>query len=120
MSHNQNKSANTKLPSKNSVQDSIQVVEKFRDICRFQLDLGYWVTADFPSKHHINRLLQLGYRSRSDLVESYGDSLTRYLLNAVVPMCRAYVQFTRDPFSIDGKGAADGQKMENQLKQNPT
>lgn len=82
------------LPSKKSVDDSIRVIEDFRELCRFQMDLGYRSTIDFPSKHHINRILHLSYRSRSDLLVEYGEGLVRHIYD-ITPSCRAYIAFLK-------------------------
>ena len=83
------------LPSKKSVDEAIKLIENFRDLCRHQMDVGLWATADFPSKHHINRLLQLGYRNRADLAREYGEGLARHIYE-ITPTCKAYVAFMRD------------------------
>lgn len=98
------------LPTRKSVEEAIRVFENFRDLCRLEMETGYWATTDFPSKHHINRLLQLAYRNRGDLLAAYGDGLTRHI-DEIIPSCRAYVQFTRDP--REQPEANNGQKVES-------
>jgi hypothetical protein len=102
------------LPTKKSIDDAIRVIEALRDMARHQMELGYWATVDFPSKHHINRVLQLSWRNRADLVSAYGEGLTRHIYE-IIPICKAYVQFLRDPIE-DNRGREtvnNGQKVEN-------
>ena len=85
------------LPNKRSVEQAIKVIEDFRAVCRHQMDLGYWATVDFPSKHHINKLLGLQerYRKREDLVRMYGEGLVRHI-SEIMPSCKAYVAFLQE------------------------
>lgn len=83
------------LTNKRSLEDAVKRVEEFREACIWQLDNGLWMTIDFLSKHHINRILSLQYRNRKDLVDLYGEGLTDHALK-MIPACKAYVSFTRD------------------------
>ena len=83
------------LTSKKMLEDAIKRVEDFREACVWQLENGLWMTVDFLSKHHINRILSLQYRNKAELVEFYGEGLTDRALKTI-PYCKAYVQFTRD------------------------
>jgi hypothetical protein len=85
------------LPSKKSIEDALSVLDEFRAVCRHQLDHGYWATVDFPSKHHINRLLQLQYMNKDDLASTYGPGLTKRI-NGTISICKAYVAFLREEY----------------------
>lgn len=91
----ENKNINHALPSSKSVQDAIVRVEDFREACRWGLEQGLWATIDFPSKHHINKILTLQYKNKKDILDFYGPGLTDRALK-VLPYCKAYVQFTRE------------------------
>lgn len=90
------------LPSRKSIEGAINVVEDFRAVCKHQLDAGYWATTDFPSKHHINKILPLQYIDQDELVNYYGNGLTRRI-NIMVSICKAYISFLRE----------DHEKVEN-------
>lgn len=92
------------LPSRKSVEEAIRVIETFRDICRHQMDLGYWATVDFPSKHHISKILQMKYRNPADIRAFYGDGLARHI-EEVMKVCEAYRAFLKDPNEIGEKKA---------------
>lgn len=83
------------LPSKKSIDESIKVIDDFRAVCRHQLDLGYWATTDFPSKHHINKILQLQYMSKEDVIEAYGSGLARRI-HGMIGVCKSYISFLRE------------------------
>lgn len=83
-----------KWPKKQSLVEAVEVVEKFREICKFQLDLGYWVTVAFPSKHHLNKILSTQYMDRDLMVEVYGEGFTNRL-GEIVPLCKNYLAFLR-------------------------
>ena len=85
------------LPSKKSVEDAIKIIDDFRAVCRHQMDVGYWATTDFPSKHHINKVLQLQYPNQEDLINYYGNGLTRRI-NSMVSICKAYISFLREDY----------------------
>jgi len=77
-------------------------MDGFRAVCRHQLDSGYWATTDFPSKHHINKILQLQYARHDDVVNVYGRGLSRRI-DSMIIICKAYIAFLRE----------DNDKMEN-------
>lgn len=83
------------LPSKRSIEEAIKRFEDFRSFCQYELDVGLWGTIDFPSKHHINKILQLQYKKQTEIVEFYGPGLADHI-NKVIPKCKAYVLFLRD------------------------
>lgn len=84
------------LPSKRSVEESIKVIENFRALCQHQWDLGYWATIDFPSKHHVNRILQMKYHDPAEIRSVYGNGLARHI-DEIRPVCLAYRSFLRGP-----------------------
>jgi hypothetical protein len=90
MSNNKNS-----LPSKKSIEDAIKVIEDFRAVCRHQMDLGYWATVDFPSKHHINKILQLQYTDYSQIESVYGAGLSKRI-KEMVTICKSYIAFLRE------------------------
>lgn len=83
-----------KLPSRKALKKSTDTVHNFREFCKHQMELGYWATIDFPSKHHVNNILQLQYRNRTDLLDFYGTALTEAALE-LVPTCKSYLEFLR-------------------------
>lgn len=83
------------LPSKRSIEEAIKVLDDFRAVCRHQLDLGYWATTDFPSKHHINKLLQLQYIPKEDVINFYGPGLSARVSNTI-NICKFYISFLRE------------------------
>ena len=91
------------LPSKKSVEEAIRVIEAFRAMCQHQMDLGYWATIDFPSKHHFNKILPLSYRIE-ELDAMYGPGLARHI-REIMPVCKAYTAFLRGPNEkVESKG----------------
>lgn len=95
MQEDKDNTRNISLPSKKSVEEAIRVIENFRDLCKHELEVGYWATTDFPSKHHINKLLQFSYRSKDDLIKVYGEGFVRHIFQ-VIPICKAYLAFVKD------------------------
>lgn len=83
------------LPSRRSVEDAIKVIEGFQAMCRHQMDLGYWATVDFPSKHHIGKILQMEWRDKAEVYRFYGDGLARHIYE-LLPVCQAYTRFLRN------------------------
>lgn len=91
------KDGKSKLPSKRNIEESIKIIDDFRAVCRHQLDVGYWATVDFPSKHHINKILQLQYINRIELQNVYGQGLTRRI-NSMIHICKSYISFLREDY----------------------
>lgn len=89
---NQNK---LNLPSKKSVEDAIKRIDDFRTLCQFQMEVGYRSTIDFPSKHHMNKILQMQYRDKRDLIGIYGNGLVEKIFK-MMPYCKSYIVFLRD------------------------
>lgn len=82
------------LPSRGSIENAIDVIDNFRDLCKHQLALGYWATIDFPSKHHLNKILQMQYAVRSEVYATYGKGLSDRIFGMIEP-CKAYLYFLR-------------------------
>lgn len=91
----ENKNRKNSWPTRNKLQESIDVFEEFRAICKFQLELGYWVTLDFPSKHHINKILLIQYMDEETLNKNYGEGLIARA-KYVIPFCKHYLAMVRD------------------------
>lgn len=91
---------NNKWPKKEKLFQAIKVIENFRSMCRHQLDLGYWATVDFPTKHHINRILALAYLEKSLSEKIYGPSLVKRA-EVLIPICKQYLLFVKDPVNED-------------------
>lgn len=82
-------------PKKEHLIDALNAIDTFRDICRYQLDLGYWMTVSFPSKHHLNKILSTQYIDRDVMIKSYGLGLTDRLA-AAIPICKSYLAFLKE------------------------
>jgi len=93
-SHDFQKPKRFYLPSYKRVKEAINRINHFRDVCTYQMDVGYWMTTEFPSKHHFNTILQLQYRESKDLVDKYGLGITQIILD-LVPICKTYLAFVR-------------------------
>lgn len=90
---------NKKWPKRDKLIEAIDTFENFRGLCKLELDLGYWATVDFPSKHHINKILSVQYMDRDILIGIYGKVLTNRVFE-VLPHCKNYLKFLR---SVDEK-----------------
>lgn len=82
-------------PKKEKLVDAVEIFEKFRDICIWEMDAGYWATVDFPSKHHINKILSIQYMDREVLEAVYGTGLIKKTFK-LMPYCKHYVQFVKE------------------------
>lgn len=82
-------------PSKDKLQEAVEVFEEFREICKLQMELGYWVTVDFPSKHHINKILSIQYMDKDYLDKHYGKGLINRAYS-MIPYCKSYLSFIRE------------------------
>ena len=91
----EDKKKNKSWPSRDKLQESLDVFEEFREICKLQMELGYWVTLDFPSKHHINKILSIQYMDKETLYKNYGPGLIARA-KTMVPYCKNYLSFIRD------------------------
>lgn len=89
-----------RLPGHKAVKEAVEVMKDFRACCKQRLETGYWATIDFPSKHHVNNLLQLQYRKMSELEAKYGLGLASLALETI-PHCKAYLAFLRDEDKTD-------------------
>lgn len=83
-----------KWPKREKLVDAVEVFERFRDMCVWEMDLGYWATVDFPSKHHINKILSVQYMDKDTLEAVYGTGLVKRIFE-LMPYCKHYVQFVR-------------------------
>lgn len=81
-------------PRAEKVKEAIEVVMNFQMMCKHQLELGYWATVDFPSKHHINKILSLQYMDKATVDRIYGHSLAKRCA-ALLPLCKNYLEFTK-------------------------
>lgn len=87
-------------PRREHLVEALDVFDNFREACKFQLDLGYWMTITIPSKHHLNKILSTQYINQDLMREVYGINLTTKLLETV-PLCKAYLNFIKE-------GGSDG------------
>lgn len=81
-------------PNKKKLQEAVDVFSNFRSMCELQFDLGYAVNVQFPSKHHINKILHIEYLTPEELEENYGEILTKKVFE-FLPLCKNYVSFVR-------------------------
>lgn len=81
-------------PRKEHLIEALEVFDAFRNACKYQLDMGYWMTVTFPSKHHLNKILSVQYIDENLRLSVYGEGLTRRLLETI-PLCKSYAAFTR-------------------------
>lgn len=81
-------------PKKEHLIEALKILDDFRAACRHQLDLGYWMTITFPSKHHINKILSTQYIDQALMRDAYGEGLTNQLLESV-PLCKNYIAFLK-------------------------
>jgi hypothetical protein len=82
-------------PKRDRLRQAVDVIWRFQGMCKLQLDLGYVVTMDFPSKHHINKILSLQYMDKEAIESVYGKKLADQALK-LVSACKHYVAFTRE------------------------
>jgi hypothetical protein len=91
---------NVTWPKKDNLKDAVEIIWRFQSMCRHQLDLGYWVTMDFPTKHHINKILSLQYMDLEVIKQVYGEKLVQRAMS-LIPACRHFVAFTKE-YNYDG------------------
>lgn len=89
-----NKKREIRWPKRESLVDALDVFDVFREACKLQLDLGYWMTITFPSKHHLNKILSAQYIDPDLMHEVYGEGLTRRI-QETIPLCKSYSAFLR-------------------------
>jgi hypothetical protein len=99
---NKENNGKVNLPKRNKLVESINVVQNFKSMCKHQLELGYWVTMDFPTKHHLNRILSIQYTDIKTVERIYGSGLAKAALK-LVPSCKHYILFLKE----------DNDRMEN-------
>ena len=99
-----NKKKSDPWPKKQQLKDALDVFENFRALCQYQMDVGYWATTDFPTKHHLNKLLSIQYMDKEMLCMAYGDGLVEKVFE-MIPYCKGYIAFVRD---VKDSGHNDG------------
>ena len=87
-------------PKREHLIQALDVFDQFRAACKLQLDLGYWMTVTFPSKHHLNKILSTQYIDKDLMTEVYGEILTKRLLDTI-PACKGYLVFLRDTIDVE-------------------
>lgn len=96
-----NKSGKKKVwPKSDKLKEAVDRIYNFRLLCQYQMEVGYWATVDFPTKHHINKILALQYSEREDLERVYGEKLVSQALD-LIPHCKGYLEFTKGGVSKD-------------------
>lgn len=98
---NRKKNRKPEWPQKDKLKDAIDVVHRFKEMCKHQLDLGHWATMDYPSKHHINKILSIQYMDPDFVKRVYGHGLYKQA-KELLPACRAYIEFLKDyEYNVD-------------------
>lgn len=92
---NKNQEKKPEWPKKEKLKEAVDVVYRFQQMCKHQLDHGHWATMDFPSKHHINKILSIQYMEHDFVSNVYGPGLLRQV-KELIPVCRAYIEFVKD------------------------
>lgn len=82
-------------PKRDKLSEAVDVFWRFQEMCKLQLDLGYHVTMDFPTKHHINKILSLQYMDKEIIEKVYGSELVSRALE-LIPGCKLYIGFTKE------------------------
>jgi len=96
-------------PDRKLLEESTDVMWRFQKMCEYQLDVGHWATMDFPTKHHINKILSLQYLETEVVEQVYGPVLSKRALE-LVPVCKKYLDFIKvqsyemDPGEARNKG----------------
>lgn len=80
-----------KAPRK-SLAKSVDIVERFQAMCKLQMDLGNWVTMDYPTKHHLNRILDVQFMENEYADGVYGQALAKRARD-LVPYVKSYIRF---------------------------
>lgn len=96
-----------KWPNKKKLQEAVEIFDKFSQMCELQLDLGYVVPMQFPSKHHLNKILSIEYMDSAMLIQLYGAAFTQKA-QRILPLCKTYVAYVRDV-----KNELDHQRQKN-------
>ena len=89
----------TQWPKREKLIQALDVFERFREQCKLQMDLGYWVTMDFPTKNHLNKILSFQYLDRDVAEKIYGSTLTARTYD-MVPSAKNYIKFIQDTHEI--------------------
>lgn len=82
-------------PRKDRLKEAVDAVYNFQQMCKHQMDLGHWATMDFPSKHHINKILSIQYMDHNVVNRVYGEGLLKQV-KELIPACRAYIEFLKE------------------------
>jgi hypothetical protein len=81
-------------PKREKLIEALEIFQNFRDMCQFQMELGYWATMDFPTKHHLNKILSIQYMDKKMLEEVYGKVLVKRTFD-MMPYCKSYISFVK-------------------------
>ena len=81
-------------PHRRKLQEAVEVFENFREMCEMQFDLGYVFNTQFPSKHHINKILHIEYIPSEELNKLYSEALIKRAMR-LIPACKSYILFVR-------------------------
>jgi hypothetical protein len=81
-------------PNREALKKSIDLLENLQTLCAFQLEVGLWASVDFPSRHHINRLLSLQYRPKQEVEHTYGEGFAARIYQSIT-LARAYLTFVK-------------------------
>jgi hypothetical protein len=90
-------------PNRAKLLEAYEIFEEFRGMCQHQMDLGYWATIDFPTKHHLNKLLAIQYMEEELLIKVYGKALVTQV-KKLIPYCKGYLNFVREEVEHDING----------------
>lgn len=82
-------------PKREKLIEAVDTFDNFRQMCALQMETGYWATVDFPSKHHINKILSVQYMDKKVLEDEYGPVLVSRVFS-LLPFCKKYVAFVRE------------------------
>lgn len=105
------KKKDPRWPDRKLLAESVDIIWRFQKMCAFQLEIGNWVTMDYPTKHHINKILSLQYLEKDVVERVYGPALSNQALE-LVPVCKAYLDFIKVPsYEMD-----EGEKRDKSKK----
>ena len=97
-----NKNIKREWPRRERLVEALDVFENFQAMCNHQLDLGHWATIDFPSKHHLNKILCVQYIDEETSRRVYGDNLINRVFKTL-PFCKTYVEFAKAIKNVENK-----------------
>lgn len=99
-------------PKADKLKEAVDRIYNFRLLCQYQMEVGYWATVDFPTRHHINKILALQYSDRDVLERVYGKKLMLQALE-LVPYCKGYLEFTKGQVAKDVVPIKNKKKVKN-------